>query len=148
LALNIDDILAEVASVERSLSPPLDAPDDPIIYEDLPADPNIFPAFINVPRNTDILGRENGQRYMQHNIDILLLFSRGAAKYITHAQRQWIPIVLNGFDRNLTLNGSCDLAQITDANYDPVIIGSVPCIAITFRLTVSVTEIVEYCGGY
>jgi len=137
----IAEIITRLVAIQEALTPPLNAPKAVHALDALTADPQTFPAFVNVPRRGTRTISASGVRSFRWTIDMILLFARGDIGYASVAQRAWVPVVLNAFDVALKLgDNSVQGASITEVDFDPLEINDVPFTAITFTLIATTTE--------
>lgn len=117
-------------------------------FADAPQSLSQFPCFLNYPgRGTLEWPRTPSVRTVEHEINIDLLVQKGGD--LSAADRlckPYIDKVIETFDQNITLQGSCLAAGITDYNYGVIEYSGVQYLGIKFTLKAIEKQQVVYKG--
>lgn len=121
MAKEVQDVMAGIVRTQRKIAPPegqkkATVPDEP------PASIGAFPFWLNLLERLPIEARGMGftSRHVRQRWGLHLLFSPAKdAKYAYRERFHWVKPVLDAFDADPKLDGSCVQAEIVDVTLEP-----------------------------
>jgi len=137
MAGEVQQLIDELVTIQNAITPPTGEKDIAAAYDEPPADPTIFPCFLNLEAGAQVV-RELHRRQVTHTINMSLLLAAADQKYSVRTRRLWVGAVLDAFDIKLRLNGQAHYAHIDTIEYDPIEWNGKAYVGATFVLTVLV----------
>jgi hypothetical protein len=121
MAGELQDLMDALVTAQKAITPPAGAKDIANVTEEPLGQIVVFPAFVNVERETVLTTASHGAstRYATHLIDMHLVFSPADRKYAVRQMRPWVEAVLDALDKH-TLFTDAFASEITTVDFEPL----------------------------
>ncbi len=134
--MSLAAIMTQISVIEGNIAGIAKANDN------APASMNTFPQFVNFPEAGPQIIRTPNLRTVVHLFTLELHALKQVLPQAEYKLRPFLELTLNAFDSNLTLNGSCDNAEIVSYEYGVLSYNGEQHLGISFKL--KVTEMTPY----